>query len=175
MSLAHCSVNGRRPVTGSAVLRRSRRVTGLGGLLALSLGLAPSPSRAQEIGTLCDTIAQTVTSMPSVTTTRTDTIIHDHLTERAASGCRVHVTGSMAAFRQTDTPDQRLRSLLPTRSWKEDLSYAADGPDGTAFALRRGAVLCLFRGRWDGGDDADSSYVPGDRYELVVGCLPSAP
>ncbi len=148
--------------------------TAITGPATFWMGMAAGGIQAQDIGMLCDSVAQAVTSMPSVTIARTDTVIRDPLTERATSGCRVHLTGSMSAFQQTGTPDEHLRSLLPTRSWTEDLSYAADGPDGTAFALRRGAVLCLFRGRWDGGDDADPTYVPSDRYELVVGCMPTA-
>lgn len=41
--------------------------------------------------------------------------------------------------------------------------------------IRRGLVLCLFQATWDGGDDSDPAYVPHDRYELVVECLPRQP
>jgi Cu(I)/Ag(I) efflux system membrane protein CusA/SilA len=169
------SENGLKPGPTGVRPPRSSAAAALVGLAVLSLGMTPASARAQNLGVLCDSIAQTVTSMPSVTGVRTDTVIRDHRTERAASGCQARFTGSMAAFQKTGTPDELLRSLLPAHGWTEDLWYAADGPDGTAFALRHGAALCLFRGRWDGGDDADPSYVPSDRYELIVGCMPAPP
>ncbi|MDH3475946.1 MAG: hypothetical protein OEM59_19885, partial [Rhodospirillales bacterium] len=54
--------------------------------------------------------------------------------------------------------------------WSYDHRYAADGPDGTAFVLRRDRVLCLVTGSWDGGDDSDPDDQPEDWYEISVDC-----
>ncbi len=74
----------------------------------------------------------------------------------------------------SEAPDQRLRSVLPQLGWREDLGYGADGKDGTAFGFRRGETLCIARASWDGGDDADPTYVPDDRYELRIECMRGA-
>jgi len=68
-------------------------------------------------------------------------------------------------------PDEQLRSGLAARGWTEDIRYGADGPDGTAFAFRHNRAICFVDATWDGGDDADPSYVPSDRYTLRVRCL----
>jgi hypothetical protein len=47
---------------------------------------------------------------------------------------------------------------------------SADGPDGTVQGVHRGGVTCLLEGRWDGGDDSDSTYVPSDTIEVRVAC-----
>jgi hypothetical protein len=52
-------------------------------------------------------------------------------------------------------------------------SAMADGPDGTVFGFSKDGVLCVVRGRWDGGDDADSTYVPSEVYQVMVRCVPS--
>jgi len=38
--------------------------------------------------------------------------------------------------------------------------YMADGPDGTTLGLKSRTVFCLIEGKWDGGDDTDTTYVP---------------
>jgi hypothetical protein len=32
-------------------------------------------------------------------------------------------------------------------------------------------VICVITGRWDGGDDADSTYVPEPGYEIEAVCF----
>jgi hypothetical protein len=56
------------------------------------------------------------------------------------------------------------------RGWSDRTMLAADGPDGTVQGVHRGGVTCLLEGRWDGGDDSDSTYVPSDTIEVRVAC-----
>lgn len=35
---------------------------------------------------------------------------------------------------------------------------------------RRPPVTCIVEGRWDGGDDSDTTYVPSDTIEVRLGC-----
>jgi hypothetical protein len=54
--------------------------------------------------------------------------------------------------------------------WRADIESEADGPDGTAFRMIRRNTFCFVEGKWDGGDDGDSRYVPPKRYEVIVNC-----
>jgi hypothetical protein len=143
--------------------------------LAFSLSLVPAVVSAQDAPAACDSIARLVAEIPLLSTTRQDTVIVDHRLERTTVGFQLRATGSRSAFEGRDSPDERLRAALASRGWSEDYRYGADGPDGTAFAFVTGSVLCLFRAAWDGGDDSDPTYVPHDRYELVVGCIERLP
>jgi hypothetical protein len=143
--------------------------------LTFVLLLIPTTGFGQEFSAACDTVAQVVADIPSVSTTQIDTSVVDHRIGRTAPGCRVQVTGSRSAFGERDSPDERLRNELASRGWTEDFAYGADGPDGTAFALVTGSVLCMFEAAWDGGDDSDPSYVPDDGYRLIAWCMEHQP
>jgi hypothetical protein len=60
------------------------------------------------------------------------------------------------------------------RQWRHE-----DIPDGTSFAYLRDGVICMFQGRWDGGDDTDPSVKPDDEYKGAGQCaannVPEAP
>lgn len=131
----------------------------------------PRAGDVSEVRASCETAAALVAGMPSIHIQRSYGVIHDDRMGREGYGCRVTIIGSVVAFRDAAIPDEVLRDELVARGWKEDLRYAADGPDGTAYALRNHSVFCLFRGTWDGGDDSDPTYVPDDRYELTVACM----
>jgi len=47
---------------------------------------------------------------------------------------------------------------------------SADGPDGTVQSVHHAGVTCLVEGRWDGGDDSDTTYVPSDTVEVRLAC-----
>jgi hypothetical protein len=111
---------------------------------------------------------------PSDSMTLLEEEIEDYRTGQTGQGCRVEMKGSAAAFRESGEPDIALRERFAASSWTEDYTYAADGPDGSAFAFRKGPVLCVFRAFWDGGDDSDPAYVPDDRYDVEVACMNSS-
>lgn len=119
----------------------------------------------------CDLAAQILSDFPSASMIRSEGEVEDYRTGRTGQGCRVEMKGSAAAFRETGEPDVALREKFAGSSWTEDYAYAADGPDGSAFAFRNGPVLCVFRAHWDGGDDSDPTYVPDDRYDVEVDCM----
>jgi len=141
-------------------------------LLAAGASL-PTGAAAQVTVEACDNVTRLVAEAPSLVISGTDTLVHDDRFGRTAPGCLVRMAGQVPAFRGTTRPDEFLRQKLTSQGWLEDLRYGADGPDGTAFAYVRGDVLCMVRAAWDGGDDTDPSYVPEDRYELVIGCIPA--
>jgi hypothetical protein len=114
-------------------------------------------------------------AIPADSLTVSEHVVTDYLASQSGSGCRVRLDGAASRYGQAARPNDVVREELPTHGWNEDFRYAADGPDGTGFALKREGVTCLFQGMWDGGDDADPTYVPADRYALEVNCLESEP
>lgn len=81
--------------------------------------------------------------------------------------CRLAVIGRVPP--QFEPVDSLLR-WLKLRGWVDRTVLSADGPDGTIQGVHRGGVTCLIEGRWDGGDDSDSTYVPSDIMEVHFGC-----
>jgi hypothetical protein len=51
----------------------------------------------------------------------------------------------------------------------------ASGPDGEVLAYSRGAVACVVRGSWDGGDDSDSTHAAGHGFEIGAACFNDRP
>lgn len=56
------------------------------------------------------------------------------------------------------------------RGWVRLARTMADGPDGSSSAYQRELVRCYVAETWDGGDDADSTYVPGTWYRQETWC-----
>ena len=52
-------------------------------------------------------------------------------------------------------PEQRLLAAMKREGWTEDLTFEASGPEGSAFAMRRGQALCHYDILFPGtpGDD----------------------
>ncbi len=134
-------------------------------LLSPQQGVSPS----EQVLEACTEVAEILS--PAWGLERSNVLVEDDRTGQTGSGCRVRVVTTTTSFENGDSPDVRLRARLPATGWTEDFGYAADGSDGTAFALRKDAVLCQIRAMWDGGDDSDPTYVPDPRYELVTHCM----
>lgn len=124
----------------------------------------------QDANSGCADVVRILAAFPTLAVNRAQGEVRNHRTGEVGLGCRVEMKGSAAAFRESGAPDIGLRERFAGLGWSEDYEYAADGPDGSVFAFRRGSVLCLFRAQWDGGDDSDPSYVPDDRYDMEVEC-----
>lgn len=65
----------------------------------------------------------------------------------ALAGCVVHADGTLGGGVTVSYLVSALRDSLGP-GWTRDSTQAADGPRGTAYALRRGGVRCLFRITW---------------------------
>jgi hypothetical protein len=75
----------------------------------------------------------------------------------------------------TDTsvcPDSRVENALQEAGWAPAYGYSADGPDGSVMGFVTKRFLCVVEGRWDGGDDSDSTYVPQPGCQVTVTCVP---
>lgn len=135
--------------------------------LSQQQGIQPSPKVLEA----CAVVSKVLSDVPVVSLEQSNVLVEDERSHRKGDGCQVRLLGSRPEFAGGDTPDQQVRTVLPVSGWLEDYDYGADGPDGTAFALRKDTVLCQFRAMWDGGDITDSTYVPDPRYELVARCM----
>ena len=98
------------------------------------------------------------------------TVVNDFapVGRRERMGCRV--------FGHTDedrvaAPVDVMLDALQSEGWRPLWAYGADGPDGSSIGVTVGPVLCLLRGRWDGGDDSDTTYVPAPGYDLEITCF----
>lgn len=81
--------------------------------------------------------------------------------------CRLGAAGQVApAYEPVDS----ILRWFGERGWHDRTMISADGPDGTVQGVQRAAVTCLVEGRWDGGDDTDSTYVPSDTIEVHIAC-----
>ena len=72
-------------------------------------------------------------------------------------GCRLTGQGSFSALPNSSEPVGLLSEAFRQRGWRPDLRFSADGPDGSDVGMRRGDMLCLVIGRWNGGDEEDTS------------------
>jgi len=138
---------------------------------AAAVGSDDADAVGQDARAGCSIVERILAEFPTNAVDRSEGEVRDYRTGRAGPGCRVEMRGSAAAFQEGDPPDVALREKFAELGWTEDLAYAADGPDGSAFAFRKGVALCVFRAHWDGGDDSDPTYVPEDRYDIEVDCL----
>jgi hypothetical protein len=131
---------------------------------------APNPRVPDPVLRACDLIAEIARRPNGVTIARSIGPFPDERDGRTRFGCSVSLEGSMTALRGGSNPVELLRERFAARGWLEDGNHAADGPDGTMFAFVRDGVICIFEGRWDGGDDSDPTYKPDDAYKGTARC-----
>jgi hypothetical protein len=104
-----------------------------------------------------------------------DGVFAEESLQHPVRGCRLVITGSFAHAPPGGDAASRLRDGFSARGWQELPAYSADGKDGTAFALRRNELACLFRGVWNGGSDGDPPIPAQDRYRVSVLCTSPPP
>ncbi len=142
----------------------------------------------------CNSQAQVLEEVCSLVHKKLSSGSYEHLTKSIESfteddkqyhGCVIRFLGNTNKVKDTQRPDSLLGNALPycpngelpadrppdllnENGWCGD--KMADGPDGTSYRAFKKNVFCLVEGRWDGGDDSDSTYVPSPRYEVIVKC-----
>lgn len=129
-----------------------------------------SGDAAAAVTAACDAAQAIAAKVPGVAITRSAGRFSDEALAAPVPGCRVAITGSFARAPEGGDAANRLREAFAARGWREMVSYGADGKDGTAFALRKGPVACLFRGSWNGGADGEPPISPEDAYRVSVIC-----
>lgn len=96
------------------------------------------------------------------------------------TGCELKASGKFVRAAPDSTghvedEPSTLADGFKEAGWAYTAQYQADGPDGEAEGWRSKETTCVVRWSWDGGDDSDSTYVPSDDWDLVIGCAAWAP
>jgi len=96
------------------------------------------------------------------------------------TGCELKASGKFVrtapdSTGQVEDEPSTLANGFKEAGWAQMVHYQADGPDGEAEGWRSKETTCVVRWSWDGGDDSDSTYVPSDDWDLVIGCTPWVP
>ena len=128
------------------------------------------PAPATDADGICDVIRSVLEEIPGAEVTISGGGSEGSGEAECRGGCRFVVKGTFAGLQGTPRPEERIAETLQDHAFAYDHRLDADGPDGTRFTLRTDARACTIEGRWDGGDDSDPTYVPGDWYEFIVVC-----
>jgi hypothetical protein len=125
----------------------------------------------------CDTAAALVHQVLALEVKREDGNFFDSFRGVQRLGCRLSAEGSFATLpdsARSAGPVGAVEKAFGRHGWRAELRYMADGPDGSNVGLRRLDQLCVVVGRWDGGDDSDTTSAPPteeeNRYEAIVEC-----
>lgn len=158
---------------------RARTVVAVGVALSPHLGLASGPpacpvsagaATSRTIRSVCRELRRELGSIPGASVKVAQQVAF--LDERAGcvrKGCVVKVTGSYSALGPGSSPEGIPERYLADKGWTALLTYAADGPDGTAYAMYRAGAICLVRGESSHWHDEQGSH-QDDSYSVSVSC-----
>jgi len=140
----------------------------------------PVPQPAPTVGypslaAACEAVQGVLLQRLGVPIGRTDsTVFENEFGDGRRTGCELKATGSFKAVevKAGKSLDGSVSDTLSALGWAPLTHYSADGPDGTAWAMRSRETVCVFSWTWDGGDDSDSTYVPSDDWDEVTHCTP---
>jgi hypothetical protein len=122
----------------------------------------------------CDSAAALMRQALRLDVGREDGSYRDSFRDSPRVGCRLTARGSFATLSDSSGPVGAIESRFARRGWRSDLRYMADGPDGSDVGVRRRDMLCLIQGRWEGGDDDDTTPEPSteseNSYQAIVEC-----
>ena len=121
----------------------------------------------------CGQIYSAVLGTPGTIIERLEGTFGDEVVHLDITGCMIIISGAWNELAGKQSPVDLIFQFLTDQGWEQQPQYSADGPDGTLYALCKDEVLCLVSGQWDGGDDADTTYVPSDVYQVIVCCVQS--
>ena len=141
-------------------------------LLGASPGAIPSTGLmlAEDIQLLCERARAVISNTPGTFVESIDGIFYEGGVPPEDAGCLIVVSGSWSDLEGSADPIERLVEILSADGWKEVAESRVDGSDGTAITLSKDTVACRIRSQWDVGDEADSTYVPSDVYQVIVWC-----
>jgi hypothetical protein len=103
----------------------------------------------------CYELGQALMNTLHMTVTQAEASLEDPLGGMVGTGCRSMAAGTGVDFEGQVAVSSDVKQMLEERGWDEDLLYAADGPTGTAAALRQGDDVCLLSVDWAPSEAAD--------------------
>jgi|SRR5712671_3866 len=149
-----------RPVSGSAADIPPEQAP------VPTVGYASLEAARDSIGAI---VSRTIGGADTAFHVSRQAVTFDYIYAKAkAHGWALH----FAVTDTSDCPMTAVQKAILAAGWVEDFDYMADGTDGSdeGFVCRN--FFCYVEGRWDGGDDSDSTYVPKPGCELTVTCVP---
>jgi hypothetical protein len=88
-----------------------------------------------------------------------------------SAGCEFVARGSDAVW--SSSLFEAMEKAFQKAGWMSmAATYSADGPDGSDLGYSHDGLLCVIEGRWDGGDDIDTTVIPGPEFDVFVTCAP---
>src|SRR5258708_6147693 len=137
-------------------MRRWRMTAGVLGALAAMTSLA----HADDVSEACDQVLHRISTVKGGLVRQMPDTFED--AGKIYRGCVVTVVGDHNRAPETFPPS------AAGPGWNIDRE--ADGPDGTSYRISRGAVFCLVRGSWDGGDASDPKVIPSSLFLITARC-----
>lgn len=120
----------------------------------------------REVRLACDRVTAYWGQHPGATVRSYDSVMVIPRSRNTADACmvavRVEEDGGGGAG--------DLRAPFASSGWARLWEFEADGPDGRSAVFQLVPVRCLVEERWDGGDDADDTYLPAPWFEQRVAC-----
>jgi len=105
-------------------------------------------------GAACSDLRTAVSRTLGVEAVSREAAFQDYVTGQMGTGCQITAIGTGLDFESFPSVADTLISMLGSMGWVEDLQYRADGPMGTATALRLENRLCLLQAGWAPSPDA---------------------
>lgn len=130
---------------------------------AATVGAASAPCAE------CAHVAAIVDTLPGTFREVVSGKFREDITDHDRTGCMLVISGSWHELGDRPGPADLIRVVLAREGWREGIA-GSDGPDGTSYVMVRGDSIILVEGRWDGGDDSDSTIVPVDVYQVIIFC-----
>ena len=118
----------------------------------------------------CNLIYSAMLDLPGAFVNKIEGSFYDDYLKKYIDGCLLLISGTWSELGENQDPINLIFNLLSDNGWSQYVEYSADGPDGTIFSLIKDDDWCIVKGQWNGGDDADSTYVPSDAYQIIVMC-----
>jgi len=158
----------RNSVTTAAVIIGLASLAMAGENAGVQTPVAQEPDRAK---TACTEIAKLAERFSGLTVEASGGVVRDHMMDSNHDGCRVAAAGQDVGFRNNQWPHEALRSRMISGKWREEISRAGDGAGSTAFALRKGIVLCLWSAVWSTTELSEPEMPTAASYRFEVGCF----
>ena len=103
----------------------------------------------------CSDLANTMAKTLGVEVATAEAPFLDYIGGKTGTVCQATATGTGLDFENFGKVAQNLKGMLEAQGWQEEISYAADGPTGTASGFRKENGLCLLNVGWEPSEDAD--------------------
>ncbi|HEX6057464.1 MAG TPA: hypothetical protein VFZ11_00505 [Gemmatimonadaceae bacterium] len=143
---------------------------------------AATSASVAALNTLCASVSPIVARALSIQVARdTGSVFPAPRGGAPWRGCTLRGEGTDPRDSPGPRPGERLVAAMAQDGWEEDVDYQADGPDGPATAMRRGATFCHIQQWWaELPMDFDSivtpeSVPPTIDYVIEILCMPAAP